>query len=84
MNGMIARRQGSSPDGEGAAGLQLIVGRDRDDHWVVMETRGLCGGIFASAEAAIRYARSEAAGRSGAVRLAEGDLAFGVEPFSSR
>jgi hypothetical protein len=54
----------------------LIVGRDKENHWVVVETRGLCGGIFASEAAAVRYARDESSGRPGAVRFTTSLLTF--------
>lgn len=46
----------------------LIVGRDGQNHWIVAETHGLCGGIFVNEAAALRYARDEIRGRLGAVR----------------
>lgn len=64
----------------GSPAPQLIVGRDRDSHWVVVETHGLCGGIFVTAEAALLYARSEANRRAGAVRLADAVISFAVSP----
>ncbi|VFU07608.1 RAG2 PHD domain containing protein [Methylocella tundrae] len=48
----------------------LIVGRDEANHWVVVEAHGLCGGIFATEAAAMRYACEESRGRAGAVRIA--------------
>jgi len=48
----------------------LIVGRDNENHWVVVETHGLCGGIFATEAAAMRYAREESQGHPDVVRIA--------------
>ena len=39
--------------------LSFVLGRDHGGHWIVQETHGLCGGLFASKDAAIHYARSE-------------------------
>ena len=47
--------------------LKFVLGRDRGGHWIVQEAHGLCGGLFASKDAAIRYARSECAERAGSV-----------------
>ena len=59
---------------EGAASDQeppsFIVGRDDENHWVVVEAHGLCGGIFATEAAAMRYAREQSQGRPHAVRIA--------------
>ena len=49
--------------------LCFVLGRDRGGHWIVQEANGLCGGLFASEKAAIRYARSEGAGRGSVIRL---------------
>jgi hypothetical protein len=46
----------------------LIVGRDSGNHWIVVETHGLCGGIFANETAALRYARDETRARQGSMR----------------
>jgi hypothetical protein len=60
----------------------LIVGRDHDNHWIVVETHGLCGGIFANEAAAMHYAREESRGRPGAVRLAPSFLALNISGAS--
>ena len=49
--------------------LNFILGRDRGGHWIVQETHGLCGGLFASKDAAIHYARSECAERAGSISV---------------
>jgi hypothetical protein len=56
----------------------LIVGLDDENHWIVVETHGLCGGIFANEAAAMHYAREESRGRPGAVRLAPYHLALNI------
>jgi hypothetical protein len=49
--------------------LSFVLGRDGGGRWIVQEAHGLCGGLFASQDAAIRYAKSEAAERGGVIRL---------------
>ncbi len=56
----------------------LIVGRDDENHWIVVETHGLCGGIFATEAAAVRYAREESRGRRGAVASAPSPIALDI------
>lgn len=58
----------------------LIVARDGDSHWVVVETHGLCGGFFVDEATALRYARQESRGRPNAVRVAPRLSALNVEP----
>jgi hypothetical protein len=48
--------------------LNFVLGRDGGGRWIVQEAHGLCGGLFARQDAAIRYARSEAAERGGVIR----------------
>jgi hypothetical protein len=48
--------------------VSFLVGRDDHDHWIAVETHGLCGGIFADEAAALRFARAESGRRPGAVR----------------
>jgi hypothetical protein len=54
---------------EGAASDEeppsLIVGRDDENHWVVVEAHGRSGGIYATEAAAVRYAREESRSRRG-------------------
>jgi hypothetical protein len=47
----------------------LIIGPDYRNQWVVIETHGLCGGIFVSQAAALRYARQESHGHPECVRI---------------
>ncbi len=49
--------------------LSFMLGRDHGGHWVVQEANGLCGGLFASENAAIRYAKFESAGRGSVIRF---------------
>jgi len=68
--------------GEGAVSdaepPSLIVGRDDENHWVVVEAHGRCGGIFATEAAAVRYAREESRGRPGAVFSAPQPVALNI------
>ena len=56
----------------------LIVGRDDENHWVVVDTHGLCGGVFVTEAAAVRYAREESRGRRGAVLSVSEPLALNI------
>lgn len=49
--------------------LDFMLGRDREGHWVVRESHGLCGGLFASKDDAIRYARSEGTAETNTIRI---------------
>ena len=61
-----------------AGSLHFIVGRDSSDHWVVIETHGLSGGLFADQASALRFARDESQGRPGAIEIADQRLDFSV------
>ena len=37
----------------------FMVGQDKRGNWVVQDQKGMCGGLFISREAALRYVRSE-------------------------
>ena len=64
-------------DSDGAAARRMYkVGRDRAGRWLAMEVEGRGGGMFASREAALRFAGSETEWRPGAVREAESPIAF--------
>ena len=54
--------------------LEFTLGRDHGGHWVVRESHGLCGGLFASRDAAIRFIRAENADRSRFLRVARAPL----------
>ena len=62
------------PDGS----LHFLVGRDRSNHWVVLETHGLSGGLFTDEASALRFARDESQGRPGAVEIAADRLDFRI------
>jgi hypothetical protein len=61
-----------------ADGMHYIVGRDGSDHWVVMETQGLCGGLFADQATALRFTRDESRGRPFDVEIARNRLDFRI------
>jgi hypothetical protein len=50
--------------------LHFVLGRDHGGHWIVQETHGLCGGLFTSKEAAIRYAKFESAEGGDEIQIA--------------
>lgn len=50
------------------------VGRDREGHWLALESTGRSGGIFASRQAAVHYATMETERRPGAVRVLDQPL----------
>jgi hypothetical protein len=49
---------GSAPNGYARKSL-FMVGQDKRGNWVVQDQKGMCGGLFISREAALRYVRSE-------------------------
>ena len=56
--------------------LSYRVGQDRAGRWLAMEVSGRGGGMFASREAAMRFALAETADRPGSVTLATEPLGF--------
>ncbi len=56
--------------------LCFLLGRDREGYWIVRETHGLCGGLFADENAATRYAKFESAGRRSTIRLVRDPIAL--------
>jgi hypothetical protein len=56
----------------------FLVGKDRRGRWAVAEGRGEAGGIFASREAALRYARLESGRRPGAVRQTSSPISLAL------
>ena len=50
------------------------VGRDREGHWIAVETHGRGGGYFRSRDDALHYARAEAG--AGAVSFSNRPLAL--------
>jgi hypothetical protein len=49
--------------------LSFVLGRDHGGHWIVQEAHGLCGGLFASENDAIHFAKSESVGRGTVIRF---------------
>ncbi len=52
----------------------FMIGQDERGNWVVQDLRGICGGMFVSREAALRYVRSENGNRPQAVVMVSGVL----------
>lgn len=78
-----ARRRGlrrAAADGIAAVAnrLRFLVGHDEAGRWLALEDHGLAGGIFASKEAALRYASVETHRRPGGVRLARRAISFRI------
>lgn len=57
----------------------FLVGRDRQAGWVVVETHGRCGGLFCTADAALRFAREAAEGHAETIEFAAGPLEFTLD-----
>lgn len=51
------------PAAEPNSALRFIIAKDSSNHWVVLETHGLFGGVFVSQHAAIRFVKEESANR---------------------
>ncbi len=49
--------------------FRFVLGRDHGGRWIIQEANGLCGGMFVSENAAIRYAKLESAGRGSVILL---------------
>lgn len=62
----------------------FVVGRDIEGHWLAVDTSGRSGGLFASQEAALRYATFETDHRSGAVRRTEEPIALSYAKNAAR
>lgn len=58
--------------------MHFILGRDRADHWVVIETHGLSGGLFTDQMAALRFLRDQSHGRPCAIEITNRRLDFSV------
>ena len=54
----------------------FMVGQDKRGNWVVQDQKGMCGGLFVSREAALRYVRSENGFKPRAVVMVSGGLEF--------
>jgi hypothetical protein len=57
-----------------AARPHFKIGRDREGHWIAVETHGRGGGYFRSRDDALHYARAEAG--AGAVSFSNRPLAL--------
>jgi len=56
-------------------GTQIfLIGRNRGGHWVVRDKTGLCGGLFVSRDAALRFVRFENGNCPPAVVMVSGTL----------
>jgi len=62
-----------SPDGAKDE-RHFLLGQDHAGLWVVTEASGLCGGIFSTRDAALRFAKSETADQSPDLALASDPL----------
>jgi hypothetical protein len=52
----------------------FMVGQNRRGNWVVRDQKGVCGGLFVSREAALRFVRAENGYRPQAVVMVSGNL----------
>lgn len=66
----------------------FLVGRDRRGNWVVQDPKGMCGGLFVSRDAAVRFVRSENGYRPQAIVVVSGtlelDMRWPVDTVPSR
>ena len=60
-----------------ADGAHFVVGRDPEAGWIVIETHGLCGGLFRDEAAALRYAEEEC-------EAYQGELEISRDPISMK
>jgi len=67
----VAKRTIGEDAEPGADFLHFVIGQDRRGHWIVTETHGLYGGIFCSKDAALRFAKFEAANRNGELEFTD-------------
>lgn len=56
--------------------MRFLIGQDHSGNWVVTETHGLCGGLFCSKDAAVRFAKFESADRLGSLAITSDCLEF--------
>jgi hypothetical protein len=52
--------------------LKFIITKDASSNWIVMEAHGLCGGVFISRDAAIRFADLECRDREATFEVVTG------------
>ena len=57
----------------------FMVGQNRQGNWVVRDQKGVCGGLFVSREAALRFVRAENGYRPQAVVMVSGRSRTGHE-----
>ena len=60
-----------------ADGAHFVVGRDPEAGWIVIETHGLCGGLFRDEATALRYAEEEC-------EAYQGELEISRDPISMK
>ena len=52
----------------------FMVGQDRRGNWVVRDQKGVCGGLFVTRDAALRFVRAENGYQPQAVVIVSGNL----------
>ena len=52
----------------------FMVGQNRRGNWVVRDQKGVCGGLFVTRDAALRFARAENGYQPQAVVIVSGNL----------
>ena len=52
----------------------FMVGQNRRGNWVVRDQKGVCGGLFVTRDAALRFVRAENGYRPQAVVVVSGNL----------
>jgi hypothetical protein len=62
------------PPSCGTSDCNILVGKDREGHWVVKDQAGLHGGIFVDRAQALKYAMRDIADRMQAVIMVPGIL----------
>lgn len=70
-----------------ASECNILVGKDREGHWVVKDQAGLHGGIFVDRAQALKYAMRDIADRMQAVIMVPGILELdwsGPQPALAR
>ncbi len=64
----------AEPPSCGTADCNILVGKDREGHWVVRDQAGLHGGIFIDRAQALKFAMRDIADRMQAVIMVPGIL----------
>jgi hypothetical protein len=54
--------------------LRFIITKDASNNWILMETHGLCGGVFVSRDAAIHFADLECRNREATFEVVTGSI----------